>query len=276
MSVNPFYQFRHEVLEPGTSRVAPGKALALAIDIIRGHVDPTMNLARLHASATGPDYASAIQRASEMLGVPARAPTTSVEGRGMAMVVSNQTRDIVVVHAGLAITLFEDHESWRVAWHTVHHELAHIHDNEYKYPLAATAPRLQGDDAVTFPLADALWSEYHAERRSSGDLASGPEMQLELLRDLLQANTKSSAKLIMMASGYALGALAGESKSLEAFDPATAAVVRASPLGGVWDRMISELDKLYASLSRWAGIWELADLMDLVGAVQGALPPECA
>jgi hypothetical protein len=106
----------------------------------------------------------------------------------------------LIADASLALGLLSEESSKRdVCVSTLRHELCHVDDFQRKSLLWKgewLKARLEGVRATFFPIADALWSEYYANRVSDSPLADG---YLASEEDMLGAAIRDAARDIEQA-----------------------------------------------------------------------------
>lgn len=228
--------------------------------------------ASLQARIT-PDYEQAMVDLSREIGMEL-VPTKSREALGLAMTVDAGSYDIIVLDSAIIEALFTAAQMDMI--HVIHHELGHAHDHAIRRE--GWAQDMQNEHFSRlrqrmFPLAERLWSEYHAERRSAGTIR-GKSLTAPLLLDvmvhlveevsslisayrfhanisrLLEEITTKVAFLLQVA-GYVLGDLAGTTSEPAQLHPELPAAMMKPPLADLWQPLLDALDRLYLEHGRW-------------------------
>jgi hypothetical protein len=160
--------------------------------------------------------------------------------------------------------------------HLIHHELCHAHDHAIRRSSGARFLHQEKFSALRlrmFPLAEKLWSEYHAERRSTGTIP-GQSQQAPLLIEFMpiflgdissaiaqyrmhgsipRLLDEVSARVcaLLAFAGYVLGDLAGTRSEPAMLHPDLPGLIATPPLRDLWQPLLEALDELYQSQGCW-------------------------
>lgn len=250
---NPFLWFRREVLVPGTGQVDPARAARVGLEVLKD-LDPELDVTGLHGLfvASPEGYDELVRQVVRRIGASFPLRATHLEpDRAAAVTVKGEDEDAVVLLDRVAASLFSE-SGWRVAWNTLHHHLAHVHDDA-KGRAGVPALSWMGSpaQAAALELAIALWSEYHASRRASQSFGEVTRHVPGLVRALraypVGDRSVRDLESVFGAAGRVLGELPVGSSNLMVLAPAAALVVLASPLGRIWPALPRVLDGMYVS-----------------------------
>lgn len=181
----------------------------------------------------------------------------------------------------VAFLLNEDQEACRYAFHLLHHELCHVHDDNVQMDLLKDVfltKQWTGVAGYTGPLAELLWSEYFATRTSAGSASPrNVNDQIDLLRgavmtikptidqlilsyryggtvDLLLEGALPHAKFLLRSAAYILGYLDGPLKSMHDVPHTVSSFIEGSYFQPIWVRLTDELRSLYSAYPNWNGL----------------------
>lgn len=162
--------------------------------------------------------------------------------------------------------------SYKNAFHILHHELAHIHDNNKKIdsflPIMKSS-KYKGINTITYPIAERCWSEYIANVISSKS-AIGTKYPKLIAQSLINTLEKTSIDIntqllaykinrqredllqdcviqieqLLKQSSYLLGYLDGLEISLEELDYELNYVLEISYFKDIWEVMRYELNSM--------------------------------
>ena len=249
------------------------RTILLSIQAALNEADPGLQLEPFPEYRIALDYSMVMAELSTELGKDLK-PTSSDGARGLAMTVDTGNHDIVVLDALLIEVLFTP--DMATAVHTIHHELGHVHDHTLRrkgWSRAIEQEQFSQLRSQLFPLAERLWSEYHAERRSAGSIR-GQSLQAPLLIDfmptflnevatyiaryrfhadihLLLSEVSARVCRLLQFVGYILGDLAGTGSDPATLHPNLPALLSKPPLRSLWQSLREALDQLYQSHGNW-------------------------
>ena len=223
------------------------------------------------------DYDQGLREASARTGRE-MAPTREPGGLSLAMVVHKKDGCELIADAGLARAILSEEESVSgIGVNTLRHELCHVDDFARKrrvWESEFLALRLTGIRATFFPIAEALWNEYYANRVSDSALAdaylTGEEDMLagavraarqevegeitsfRVSHDVTPLRNLAVRKLsfVAMCVGYVLGRYAAR----EISGPRSPALLEALQQSGfekTFSESLSELDRLFRVRDSW-------------------------
>ena len=249
------------------------RQLLLGIQAALQEADPDLVVEpSLQYTVTG-DYASTMADLSATMGQDL-IPTKSNGAEGLAMTVDASDHDVIVLDAAVIEALFSPLMTTMV--HLIHHELGHAHDHAIRRSSGARFLHQEKFSALRlrmFPLAEKLWSEYHAERRSAGTI-QGQSQHAPLLvkfMPILVGDISSaiaqyrmhgsiprlldevSARVcaLLAFAGYVLGDLAGTRSEPAMLHPDLPGLIATPPLRDLWQPLLEALDELYQSQGCW-------------------------
>lgn len=282
--------FRKTCVDPVTGAVDYRRLMTGVIEVIK-EIDPTLDLSTLKDFSAGPDYDAVLAAVSARVGREMRR-TKRESGSGQAMVVHDKTSDTLVTSFGLIEAVYGSDQDLRdVALNSFHHELCHAHDAAVlrrNFPGVMLSPQQGGVWSWRlYPIANALWAEYSANRRSFATLPKAGCMHTPLLATeiaTVTADVRESIKsyrrhltvdalldeaaphvyFVFMLAGYILGTLHAAGRELEGD---AAAALRGSFLEPAWNDAAPLLARMYQSHGQWPG---LAVFRPLEDAVRGA------
>lgn len=190
---------------------------------------------------------------------------------------------VIVMRSSYALNLLNLHKNtmaYADALHVLHHELAHVHDNNNKIDRFKThmiQSKYQGKDSLLYPLAEICWSEYIANYLSASTAQNSlmPEMLANSLEALIgqkerniktevmvyKTNPKRSDVLFSMkedieellkTASYVIGYMHGMGKSLEELSYDSNYLVQSSYFHDIWAVFNEELN---AMLSLYPHAW---------------------
>lgn len=267
---------RELLIDPETGQVRWGDAIPAILEVIR-EIDPGLELSSLSTIRTSWDYRGLLQEISKEVGRTFVA-TERESGVGVAMVIPNGEMNILAVDTGILESLFDrDVATMFTALNLLHHELAHIHDSAVKrrnLPEVWMKRQLEGWSYYTNRIAQCIWDEYYAERRSYPTLPRRESLRIPMLEaeipktvqairnavadhrlhcsmDILIPAVFKEVRFIFQLAGYALGTLAAAEKRLEEVHADAAAVLRASSFSRCWDALAEHLDRLWRTHGSW-------------------------
>lgn len=219
------------------------------------------------------NYAAALTEISGHLGKDLM-PTMSDGAEGIAMTVDAGDHDIIVLDAAVIEALFTSGMITMI--HLIHHELGHAHDNAIRRRGWARELQQERFSALRhrlFPLAEKLWSEYHAERRSAGSIR-GQSLHAPILIDFMpiflnevaayivlyrfhadlphlldQVSTRVC--LLLQIAGYVLGDLAGTGSDPATLHAGLPGLLDNQHLRELWLPLQEALDRLYQTQGSW-------------------------
>jgi hypothetical protein len=250
-------------------------------------IDPGLDLSTLKTVRTSYDYRGLLAEISKEMGRTINATDRS-DGVGMAMLVHGKDGDVLALHQGLLDdVLHDDRQRMRQSVHLIHHELGHAHDSAMKRRSFGAAWLSQlGPSGLSyhlFPLADAVWCEYFANRRSyptwpGGEHMHGPmfakqisevpaavkkairEFRLHRQVPRLLDEALPYIKFLFMLAGYVMGTVHAAGGSLADLDAGAAAALRGSFFEPAWTALDAELEQMHATHGEWAGLQAYAPL----------------
>jgi hypothetical protein len=269
---------RQRCVNPATGELDYPKLVNAAIEVAL-LIDDGLEVAALRLIAA-PDYGAALAEAARLVGRPVEATRRPDGAVGVAMVVHGPETDVLVASVGLLATIFsDDPEARRFALNTFHHELCHGHDAAVRRRTVPGAfqerPRGSGWSYLLLsPVADTLWSEYSANRRSfatapKGECIHAPMLAEELPRLARAAGAAIASfrthgdvvrllrelapdvQYVFRLLGYVLGTLSASGGALEERNPEAAPALAASCLRETWRPAAEQLDRMYRSAGHW-------------------------
>jgi hypothetical protein len=187
----------------------------------------------------------------------------------------------------------EEEEVLQTVVNMVHHELCHAHDSAAKrrnFSGAWLTHSVTGVSRHLFPVADAVWCEYFANRRSYPTWPGGEHMHAAMFADQVSAvpvavkeaikayrlhggiprlldDAMPHIKFLFMLAGYVMGTVHGAGGALQDLDAAAAAAVKGSYFEPVWAALDAELERMYQTHGHWAGLAVYAPLEDIASSV---------
>lgn len=166
-----------------------------------------------------------------------------------------------------------DEQEYKDALHIVHHELAHIHDNNKKIDVfkeLMKTKKYKGISSITYPIAETCWSEYIANFISSQSaldtnypkiMAKALEKKItetnknlksELMaykinkkRDDLILSTIHQVESLLKSASYLIGYLNGLQISLEELDPEVDLKLETSYFKDIWEVLKHEFATIH-------------------------------
>ena len=161
-----------------------------------------------------------------------------------------------------------DNQSFKDAFHILHHELAHIHDNNKKIDVFKDLMKnnvYKGKNSVLFPIAEECWSEYIANYISSNSALetdfpkqiarslvkkiknASLNIKTQLLafkinkkREDLLLNSIDEIKSLLKTTSYLQGYLHGFNMTLEELDYESFYILECSYFKDIWEAMQHE------------------------------------
>ncbi len=198
----------------------------------------------------------------------------------------------LVINANIAARLLSDkQEDIKFALHLLHHELAHVHDNNMQvdaFPDEWMKKQLAGVAARTFPLAEVLWSEYFATRTTSWSAsAEDVARHIGLFRDALERTKRlvdeaivgyrlhsdldrllleaaRHADFLLKAAAYVLGYLDGQIDKKDQVSCEVEGLLTSSYFKPIWDRLAAELRHVHGIYPSWSSLSIFDGLMEIV------------
>ena len=174
---------------------------------------------------------------------------------------------ILVIKSSFIKNILADHknQSYKESFHILHHEFAHIHDNNKKidrFKDLMKTTKYKGKDSILFPIAQECWSEYIANYISSSsalktqfpkliaenlikkinDAEQNIKTQLQAFKinkkreDLLYYSIEQIKSLLKTAS-YLQGYLHGLNITLEELDYDSYYTLECSYFKDIWEAM---------------------------------------
>ena len=167
----------------------------------------------------------------------------------------------------------EKHQDYKNALHILHHELAHIHDNNKKIDVfkeLMKTKKHKGIDSITYPIAELCWSEYIANFISSKSaletnypkiMANSLVLKIEQCaintktelraykinksrEDLIQSSMNQIESLLKSAS-YLIGYLNGMQTTLELLDEKLNYKIETSYFKDIWEVLKYEFSTIH-------------------------------
>jgi hypothetical protein len=143
-------------------------------------------------------------------------------------------------------------------------------------------------------VADAVWCEYFANRRSYSTLRGGEHMHapmfakqvpaaLVAVRDAIKAyrlhreiprlvdDAMPRINFLFMLAGYVMGTVHGAGGALQDLDAAAAAAVKGSYFEPAWRALDPVLGRMYETHGQWPGLTVYAPLEGIVSSVMKSL-----
>jgi len=292
MLPNPLAGKRSEYVDSATGRIDYGRVVEEVVAAILS-IDPTLDLSTIKAYRASSDYRGLLAEISKEMGRTVTA-TERPDGAGMAMLVHGTEGDVLALNIALLDGLFHpDEDAMRLIVNLIHHELAHAHDSAAKrksFAGAWPAHHVTGISRHLFPLADAVWCEYFADRRSYLTWPGGTHMHAPWLAQqipVVSAAVKSSIKafrlhsnvgrllqevmphinFLFMLTGYVMGTVHGAGGTLKDLDATAAEAVKGSFFEAAWIALDSELDQMYQTHGQWSGLTVYAPLEAIASSV---------
>lgn len=296
---NPLTELRGKYVDSASGQLDYERVLKDVIGYI-GSEDPTLDLSDLKSIRVSTNYPGLLHEISAELGRTITA-TERADGSGHAMLVHGKDGDILALSAGFLEAVFHaDSDTGLRAVNTIHHELAHAHDAAAKrrnFGEAWLTHRVTGASSYTLPCAEAVWSEYFADRRSYPTSPGGEPMHAAMLAaqiPAVESKMKSSIgefrhhgdcsrllsdvmpelHFLFTLAGYVLGTVAGAARPIEGMASGVANSVRATYFEPAWQALTVELDRMYQAHGSWVGIEAYAPLEQVVGSVMARLGVE--
>jgi hypothetical protein len=288
MRPNPLAEFRDQLADPSTGELDLDRATREVLGIVCDE-DEALDLSNLRSVRSSDDYPALVAGIAKEVGKPL-APTERRDASGMAMVIHGADGDVVALHSGLIRAVFgSDADLADLSLWTVHHELSHVHDWAVKTRNIGSQPYAR-PPSYFFPLAETIWSEYFADRRSFPSMPGGKSVHTDVLVANL-AKVASTAKaalararaqdsptpllnevvpevsFLLTLSAYVLGALAGAGCTVGEEYPFVAAAITGSCLEQAWPVLAAHLDRMAAAHGNWSGIEAYRPLEDVVQSV---------
>ena len=284
-----------------------GRAIGnLIVAITNGlaEADPTMDLRRFYRILVTTDFAGKLRELStatasggpieytnEEYGVAVAKVLLFPRGSGIEIVLVLDANCLPPV--ALDDPELLDRDEFRDALHYFHHELCHVHDKNKTidaFPGVILKAQYYGKDRMIRSLGDACWSEYIANRLSSGTattrcLSRSVELlrgSLKRTRSLLNAEilayrthhdldrlidlVSRHGYFLAKSAAYVLGYMDGLKKSSDELSPEAAEELKGSYFEKTWQNMNAALDGLFLRFPReWHDLSvfdELATVMD--------------
>jgi hypothetical protein len=288
MRPNPLAEFRDELTDPSTGKLELDRAMREVLALVRDD-DETLDLSNLRSVRASDDYAALIAGIAAEVGKPL-APTERRDASGMAMAIHGPDGDVVALHTGLLHAVFgSDGDLADLALCTLHHELSHVHDWSVKTRNIGLEPYSR-PPSFFFPMADLIWSEYFADRRSFPSMPGGKSVHTEVLVENL-VKVAGTAKVALARAraqdaptpllnevvpevaflltlvAYVLGALAGAGRTVGEEYPSVAAAITGSCLEQAWPVLAAHLDTMAATHGKWSGVEVYRPLEDVAQSV---------
>lgn len=181
---------------------------------------------------------------------------------------------VLVIKSSFITDIIKAHgkQSYKNAFHIIHHELAHIHDNNKKIDIFKDLMKTssyKGINSVVYPIAEDCWSEYIANYISSNsaldtdfpeamaknlvkkinDTSTNIKIQLTAYkinkqREDLIVSSLDEIKSILKTAAYLLGYLHGFNKTLEELDYKADYTLECSYFKDMWETMQYEFHSI--------------------------------
>lgn len=181
---------------------------------------------------------------------------------------------VLIMRANFIKNILQNHykQSYKSALHILHHELAHIHDNNKKidsFKDIMQTSKYKGIDSIIFPVAETCWSEYIANYISSNSALDtkypsliakslakqikqvNQDIKTQILaykinnsrKDLLDSSIEQIKSLLKNAS-YLLGYLHGLNITLQELDDEVNYILESSYFVDIWEALQFEFYSL--------------------------------
>jgi hypothetical protein len=295
MRPNPLAEFRDELIDPSTGNLDLERATREVLGVVCDE-DEALELSNLRSVRSSSDYPALVAGIAKEVGKPLVA-TDRHDARGMAMVIHGPDGDVLALHTGLLQAVFgSDGDLADLALWTVHHELSHVHDWAVKTRNIGPEPYSRPPSCF-FAVADLIWSEYFADRRSFPSMPGGKSVHADVLVEnvariagtakaalaaaLIQNSPKPlmdvtlpAARFLLTLAAYVLGALAGAGRTVGEEYPSVAAAITGSCLEKAWPMLAGHLDEMAATHGMWSGVEVYRPLEDAVESVFARLGME--
>lgn len=174
---------------------------------------------------------------------------------------------VLVLKASFITNILTKHENrrYKEAFHIIHHELAHIHDNNKKIDIfkdLMKTVRYKGKDSILYPIAEECWSEYIANYISSNSARdtdfpkimaknlvrkinnTSQNIKTQLLafrinkkREDLLISSMDEIKSLLKTASYLQGYLHGFNMTLEELDYDSDYTLECSYFKDIWEAM---------------------------------------
>ncbi|WP_072680592.1 hypothetical protein [Arcobacter sp. LA11] len=174
---------------------------------------------------------------------------------------------VLVIKTSFITNILTSHEkqSYKDAFHIIHHELAHIHDNNKKIDIfkdLMKTTKYKGKSSILFPIAEECWSEYIANYISSNSAletqfpkimaknlikkinSASQNIKTQLLafkinkkRDDLLFSSIEDIKSLLKTAAYLQGYLHGFNMTLEELDYDSDYNLECSYFKDIWEAM---------------------------------------
>lgn len=181
---------------------------------------------------------------------------------------------VLVIKSNFITSIIQNHneQSYKDALHIIHHELAHIHDNNKKIDIFKELMKTstyKGIDSVIYPIAEECWSEYIANYISSNSAidTSFPHImaknlvtkinetsfniktqlmayQINRRREDLLISSIEQIKSLLKTASYLQGYLHGFEITLEELDYDADYTLECSYFKDIWEAMQYEFTSI--------------------------------
>lgn len=190
----------------------------------------------------------------------------------------------------LALEVDDGGEAHTNSLHYLHHELAHVHDNNRQWDILGGSmmrASYTGTKMYTGLIAERVWAEYYANFISSQTASAGivleaidamceavsrveseTAVQIWLYRghgdiDALMNWFSQHGHFLPIAASYVIGYLHGSQKNIEDYSPQAKGILENSKFGTLWDELnqtLEEMRKQYPKdwfgLESYSPLWE--------------------
>jgi hypothetical protein len=250
--------------------------------VIQGlEMESNLDLRRIHQMIITDDFAGELQTLSSSTksGNPIQ-HTNEDYATAVAKVLllprGEEIEILPVFNIHLISGILDDPQSERFAviLHMIHHELCHVHDDNKKLDILTDVwmkHRYSGKENFTYPLAEACWGEYFANRLSSTTaIQQCVDLMIEcfdsaLTRTKLEFDNKIRSyrlhadlnrlmqyfqrhgEFLVKSAAYVLGYVDGLDKDLEVLAPKVAENLRGSYFESTWLGMQASLRTMWQS-----------------------------
>jgi hypothetical protein len=270
-----------------------GNKIANLIFVVVKTLDQALDFRRMHRVIVTADFAGELAELSQST-VSGNAITHTNEDYAIAAAKvlllprGNEIEILPVLNAHFMAKLTENPqtEPFQMILHLLHHELCHVHDDNKKLDALAEyvlKHRYAGKDIFIRPLAEACWSEYIANRLSSGsaidasvlgmcqsltDAIERTKLQIdtEILSyrlhgdlDQLMGVFQRHGEFLVKSAAYVLGYMDGLGRSLLELSPQAAEILAGSYFEPAWNEMQSALGEMYGA---YPGGWKNLEVYD--------------
>lgn len=293
---NPLAAKRSEFIDPRTGGLDYQRVVGEIVGAIKSF-DPTLDLSTVKSVRASSDYRGLLAQISTEMGRTITATERS-DGVGMAMLVHGTDGDVLALDVAILDGMFHaDEDMMRLTVNLLHHELSHAHDSAAKRRSFADVWLKQpvtGVSCQLFPLADAVWCEYFANRRSYPTWPSGKHMHASMFAQQIPAVSAAVKRAIkayrlhrsiprlldaaiphinflFMLTGYVMGTVHGAGGTLQDLDTEAAGAVNGSYFEPAWAALSMELDRMYETHGQWPGLTVYAPLEAIASSVMRSL-----